>query len=185
MKKLTQTAKVKVIRDLLLKNDHFLEWAICILHEYQTVDEKWSDDTYHANQVGFNKPDAPRLSLYSRLIRQEGRLHGEHLIDARKRMIKYAGQLAKAKEFRTVLKEAELKRAIPVREKPTILLSGSVVRETEYSVHIMFEGNREVKVSKSVILARYGWDGREERFLIENWYVKRKITPKSQLSAYV
>lgn len=177
--------KVAIIRNLLLHNDRFLEWAICILHEYQTVDEKWSDDTHHANQVGFNKPDAPQLSTYSRSIRRDGRLYGEHLAIARRRMVKYARQLAEAKDLRTVLTEVELERIIPLREKPTTLLSGRVVRESEYTVYVVFEGDREVEIPKSVILARYGWGGHQERFLIENWFVKRKITPKSQLSAYI
>lgn len=88
--------------ELLEKNDKFLERAIIQLFYRQTEDEKQLSDSKHTNNRGFNKPDSRRMSIYAKVCLAKKNQHkgeGNRLEDwmkqdARKRIIKYAGQLA-------------------------------------------------------------------------------------------
>lgn len=90
------------IEGLLKTNPIFVERSIVELFRRQTEDEKQINNATHTNLKGFNKPDARRMTIYAKSIikrrkeRDEGnRLDEWQMKDAHKRIMKYAGQLAK------------------------------------------------------------------------------------------
>ena len=77
-----------------LQNDQkWLERGIIAIYEKQTREEKVEQDSNRKNGVGFNKPDSHKLSYYAQWIQSGKHLNGKHLENARKKMLKYAGQL--------------------------------------------------------------------------------------------
>ncbi len=83
------------IRERIEQNDKWLEHAICALYDRQTSYEKQVEDSNMHNSIGFNKPDSHKLSYYAKWIRSGERLSGHHLENARRKMLKYSGQLTK------------------------------------------------------------------------------------------
>ena len=80
-------------------DDKWLFRGILAIYEKQTMDEKNSKVTCHENGVGFNGTDAEILSSFAEGIKKYGSLTQKQIPIARKKMIKYAGQLARiAKE---------------------------------------------------------------------------------------
>lgn len=69
--------------------------GLLAIYDRQTADEKQSELTKHENGVGFGGADANILSSFARQYRSRGFLTGTQMILARKKMQKYAGQLAK------------------------------------------------------------------------------------------
>lgn len=84
----------ETVRALLASRDDAVERAIVVLFTRQTADEQASEETKHDNDVGFNSADARRLSYFARWIGSGRHLDGNHLVTARRRVMKYAGQLA-------------------------------------------------------------------------------------------
>ena len=83
-------------------NDVMLERSIIKIYECQTDDEQSTQDTQHRNNIGFNSCDANILSSFAVQIatntgwRTEGeRLSHKQRALARRKMLKYSGQLAK------------------------------------------------------------------------------------------
>ena len=83
------------IKSKIASNNAWLERAILALFLKQTEDERSKDESRHENSVGFNKPDAPRMSYYARWIKSGKHLNGWHLEKARLVMLKYSKQLTK------------------------------------------------------------------------------------------
>ena len=75
--------------------DRWLERAIIAIYKFQTVDEKAVGETHYRNAVGFNGADANYLSYCAQWIQKGNKLSGHHLEKARKKVMKYSGQLAK------------------------------------------------------------------------------------------
>lgn len=91
---------VDSIRTLIATRDDALEKAIVRIFEKQTADEQSSDCTAHDNGVGFNGVDAPFMSSLAKQIQANkyGKPLGQRLSwkqkdIARKKMVKYAGQV--------------------------------------------------------------------------------------------
>lgn len=82
------------IKNLLKVNDRAVARAVYAIYKRQTDDEKFCDDTHESNGVGFNKFDAEILSNLARYFFQHGYLSTKQTEVARKRIVKYAGQLA-------------------------------------------------------------------------------------------
>jgi hypothetical protein len=83
------------IKAKLLADDKWLYHGIKALYARQTDQEKNNGVTQEDNSVGFNGPDSIRMSRHARTLAKIGVLLWEDKMDARKRMLKYAGQLAK------------------------------------------------------------------------------------------
>ena len=79
----------------LKQNDTWLERAVVAIFNQQTTSEQKSEVSVENNHRGFSGPDAHRLSYYAKWILAGKHLSGPHREIARKRIIKYAGQLAK------------------------------------------------------------------------------------------
>lgn len=85
----------EAIKEKILHNDAWLFRGIIAIFNRQTEDEKRAEDTKHNNKRGFNSPDARRMTYYAKWILKHGHLDDPHKSIARKKMIKYVGQLTK------------------------------------------------------------------------------------------
>lgn len=79
----------------LLTDDRWLYRGILAIYELQTPTERDAQDTIENNGVGFNGVDARKLSAFAEDIKKYGDLFDWKKTVARKKMLKYAGQLAK------------------------------------------------------------------------------------------
>lgn len=84
-----------LIRERLLKSDKWVVEGVIRIFEYQTAEEQNNDITVEDNGVGFNGLDAELLSSYAKFAIKSGFLTSGQMVYARKKMLKYAGQLAK------------------------------------------------------------------------------------------
>lgn len=82
------------IKELLRTNDRAVARALVVLYDRQTQDEKRDVRTKYHNNRGFNHGDAKALSYWACLVRSGHPLFPETLKNARRRLMKYAGQLA-------------------------------------------------------------------------------------------
>jgi hypothetical protein len=82
------------IKELLRTNDNAVKRALVVLYDRQTRDEKLADATRHHNNRGFNHGDAKALGYWARLVIAKRELYPNTLAQARRRLMKYAGQLA-------------------------------------------------------------------------------------------
>lgn len=83
------------VLDKLLKDDKWLERGILAIFNKQTFEEQRADSTLENNGVGFNGADAHIMSYMANYLKQGNHLSGRFLIQARHKMAKYSGQLAK------------------------------------------------------------------------------------------
>jgi hypothetical protein len=156
----TKTAKIGMIQHLLRTNNEFLEEAIRIIYEHQTMEEKMWHSTHCINNTGFNKIDAPDLSHYANLITHHGHLQGQALANARRRMVKYARQLADSETIQTRLLQLQVQGAIQ-RETPLALL--------------IKVGQQELWIPKSVIYSPYDVNiNSNQPFLLAEWFMQSK-----------
>jgi hypothetical protein len=89
------------IKDNLLQHDVWVTKAVVAIFNYQTADEQASEDTKHHNNVGFNGVDGRILSSFAKQInnfrpgKYRSPLSPKQMEIARRKIIKYSGQLAK------------------------------------------------------------------------------------------
>jgi len=81
------------VREKLATNQAWVERALVVLHDRQTVSEQATRDTKYLNMKGFNSADAMRLSKMAEWVKSGKHLTGWHLQQAYKRVPKYAGQI--------------------------------------------------------------------------------------------
>jgi len=80
--------------NVLSKSDEQLVKALVKLYDFQTASEKHARDTKYFNGVGFNGTDGKFLSSCSTYYMRFGYLSKKQIYCIRKRLKKYAGQLA-------------------------------------------------------------------------------------------
>lgn len=83
------------IKDLLKTNDRAVVRGIVVIYSLQTEDERLSAFTKESNGVGFSSFDAEFMTSLAQFILQNGHLTARQMTYGRKRIMKYAGQLAK------------------------------------------------------------------------------------------
>ncbi len=83
------------IRELLSTNFKACRRALIVLYERQNADEQFALRTKHDNDRGFNQPDARRASILARKALLPVLFEPHEVIEARKLLMKYAGQLAR------------------------------------------------------------------------------------------
>lgn len=81
------------VKALLLRNDKAVIRGLVLLYSFQTEEEKWSDTANTYNGQGFSKYDAEILSSMARQVQNGWQLSEAQLNVARKRIVKYAGQI--------------------------------------------------------------------------------------------
>lgn len=83
------------IKDLLLTNDKAVCRGVVAIFNYQTDIEKSLEAATVRNGVGFNGPDAFILSEFAQFYKKKGFLTPKQIEVARKKIVKYSGQLAR------------------------------------------------------------------------------------------
>ncbi len=83
------------IKILLQTNNKAVGKALVALLNLQTSEEQRYSDTHIYNNVGFNKCDAKILTSMATWYKRTGMLTPKQTLVARKKVLKYAGQLAK------------------------------------------------------------------------------------------
>ncbi len=83
------------IRELLETNDKAVLRGILVIYSLQTFDEQATRSTTKYNGVGFSGVDAEFMSSLAESIQKYGRLTDKQMTYARKKIKKYAKQLAK------------------------------------------------------------------------------------------
>lgn len=82
------------IIQMLENSDTAVQRGLIAIWERQTASEKLSQSTHLNNSIGFNGFDAQILSSFAEQFQTKGWLSAKQMVIARKRMKKYAGQLA-------------------------------------------------------------------------------------------
>jgi hypothetical protein len=91
---MTEKWTKEAIREKLKTDDLWLRRAVVAIFEQQTSDERSAGMTVEDNGMGFNGSDAPSMSRIAQQIQRDGFLDYKNVQFARKKMLKYAGQLA-------------------------------------------------------------------------------------------
>lgn len=81
------------VKDLLLRNDKAVKRGLVLLYGFQTFEEQHSDTANTNNGQGFSKYDAEILSSMARQVQNGWQLSEAQINVARKRIVKYAGQI--------------------------------------------------------------------------------------------
>ena len=81
------------LKELLKTNDKAVERAITVIYSYQTLAEQESEQTCSLNGVGFNQFDTSFLSTLAKQLEYGNHLSDWQLNVARKKIVKYTGQL--------------------------------------------------------------------------------------------
>jgi len=92
---------VEGIKEKLRTNDAWLYRGIKAIYAYQTAEEKHAHSTREDNGVGFNHVDALILSSFARQLAVRDFLTPPQIAIARKKMVKYAGQLLRIVESKS------------------------------------------------------------------------------------
>lgn len=83
------------IRKKIQSSDKWLTRGVIAIYQWQTEDERTNEETNQSNGVGFNGSDAFILSRFAVYAMNHGKLVGKQIPLARKKMLKYSGQLAR------------------------------------------------------------------------------------------
>jgi hypothetical protein len=89
------------IKEKLKTDDRWLIRGLLAIYACQTASEQASGQTDEHNGIGFNGVDAYILTSFAEQAKAGRRLSSKQIMIARKKMLKYAGQLsriAKSKE---------------------------------------------------------------------------------------
>ena len=90
------------IKELLRTNDRAVVRALLIIYGYQTDSEKASGETKFDNGIGFNGVDAYILTSFAQQVNNRGFLSPKQMGIARKKMLKYSGQILKHMSLQAV-----------------------------------------------------------------------------------
>lgn len=85
----------EAIKARLEKDDKWLVRGLLAIYGRQTAEEQTHGQTVEDNGIGFNGVDAEILTSFALQFQQRGFLTTKQLEIARKKMLKYGGQLAK------------------------------------------------------------------------------------------
>lgn len=83
------------IRDALAASDKWLTRGLLAIYSRQTADEQNSEATLVDNGIGFSGCDANILSSIAKQVQRSGTMSDKQTALVRKKMAKYAGQLAR------------------------------------------------------------------------------------------
>lgn len=87
--------KKEEIKTMLQTNDNAVLRGVVVIYSLQTADEKAVGETREHNGVGFSGVDAEFMSSIAKFILSRGYLTDKQMTYARKKILKYAGQLTK------------------------------------------------------------------------------------------
>jgi hypothetical protein len=93
--KTSAMAEELIIRTMLQYDDDFALTCLLKLYKLQEADEQDVQDAMHRNGVGFNKSDAPLLSMYAREALQGNKFNEAAMSHLHELLPKYAKQLSR------------------------------------------------------------------------------------------
>lgn len=99
-----------MIKAKIQSDDQWLIRGLTAVYARQTADEQASSQTSEHNGIGFNGVDAYLLSSFAQQAMAGRRMSSKQIMIARKKMVKYAGQLARIANENEMLKESEKNR---------------------------------------------------------------------------
>lgn len=106
------------VRENLMSNQEWLERGILAIFRQQTADEQSGEYTRWYNRHGFSSADASYLTYTANWLLSGKHLTGYHVEKARRRLLKYAGQLAKIANG-TLEDDKPVKPAVQIAENTT------------------------------------------------------------------
>lgn len=83
------------VKELIATKDEMVRRGLLVIFALQTADEKNSEHTTHTNGVGFTGFDGELMSSFAHQLKEKGYLSPKQLEMTRKKLVKYASQLAK------------------------------------------------------------------------------------------
>jgi hypothetical protein len=84
---------VDSLKELIRTNDNAVIRAMLKIYQYQTHDEQVAERTEYNNSVGFSGVDAEIMTSFAKWYENKKYLSPKQMEIARKKMVKYAGQL--------------------------------------------------------------------------------------------
>ena len=93
MKKITKSAKIAFIRQMLETNADWAKRALIRIYDNQTADEQNSGVTVHDNGVGFTGCDANILTSFAEGLKKYGNLTVKQMALLHLKIGKYAKQI--------------------------------------------------------------------------------------------
>lgn len=94
----TKKERKEKVKALLQSSDKAVCRGLLRIYERQTASEQRADTTTDANGVGFSAFDAEILSSFAKQLLQGKTLSPRQMELARKKVVRYAGQLAEIAE---------------------------------------------------------------------------------------
>jgi hypothetical protein len=85
----------RIVRDKLATDNQWLVRGMVALYNRQTEDEKAAEGTRYLNRRGFNSSDAIILTSFAKQWQRRAWLSDKQMAILRRKMAKYAGQLAR------------------------------------------------------------------------------------------
>lgn len=82
------------IKEQLMTNDEWLVRGLVAIYNKQTMDEQRVEETKHHNDVGFTGADGHFMTSVAKFYQRNRYLSDKQRFLVRKKMSKYAGQLA-------------------------------------------------------------------------------------------
>jgi hypothetical protein len=111
MKEVTKKTWTKnEIINFINTDDKGLIRALLLIFYLQTNEEQETQSTHIYNGFGFNKPDSRRLTSMAQQYINDNWLSQRQLNYIRKRLVKYAGQLAEIANINSKIKTLENKK---------------------------------------------------------------------------
>lgn len=83
------------IKEMLERNPKAVTRGLLAIYKNQTMDEQLSQSTHYHNGIGFTGADAEILSSFAEQLKRGRNLSYKQFEMAKKKMVKYAGQLAR------------------------------------------------------------------------------------------
>jgi hypothetical protein len=93
MKKITKTAKIDFIRNMLETNADWAKRALIRIYDNQTSDEQNDGVTVHHNGIGFTAIDANILTSFAEGLKKYGNLTVKQMSLLHSKIGKYAKQI--------------------------------------------------------------------------------------------
>lgn len=105
------------IKEMLEKDDKAVEKGVLTIFYFQTKDEREKESATRSNGVGFNRIDSEIMSSFAKRLQEGKSLTVKQMEIARKKILKYAGQLVKVANEKAE-KEIAKQKAKAEAEKP-------------------------------------------------------------------
>jgi hypothetical protein len=105
---ITKVWSKEKLKELLQTSDEMVRRGLLVVFALQTSDEKRDENTRYLNGVGFNGTDSVILSSFARQLKEKGYLSPKQIALARKKLIKYASQMAKVANGEIFVDEKDL-----------------------------------------------------------------------------